>query len=140
LSSHAEVIIVLTKSDVVKNADDYVKTVKQQFPFVECFAISVKSGLYMEWISRYISTGKIVVFLGSSGVGKSSLFNYLTNGPIMAVREIREKDAQGRQTTSHRQLIVLKNGAMITDTPDIRELGLWDANEGLSEVFSDIED
>jgi ribosome biogenesis GTPase / thiamine phosphate phosphatase len=140
LSSRAEVVIVLTKSDLVENADDYVMTVKQHFPFVECFAISVKSGQNMEGISRYISKGKIVVFLGSSGVGKSSLFNYLANGPVMAVREIREQDARGRHTTSHRQLTVLKNGAMIIDTPGIRELGLWDAKEGLSEVFSDIEE
>jgi ribosome biogenesis GTPase len=81
-----------------------------------------------------------VVFLGSSGVGKSTLVNALSGEEIMNVSDIRAEDSKGRHTTTHRQLIMLKNGVMIIDTPGMRELGMWDVEEGLGEAFSDIEE
>ena len=76
--------------------------------------------------------------LGSSGVGKSSFVNSLAGEDIMAVNEIREDDSRGRHTTTHRQLIMLKNGVMIIDTPGMRELGLGEVTGGLDEAFSDV--
>jgi ribosome biogenesis GTPase / thiamine phosphate phosphatase len=140
LSSKAKVVIVLTKADLVENCQTFVELVRCEFPDIDCVAISSKTGVGLSDLEKYIQEGKIVVFLGSSGVGKSSLVNYLANDEIMAVSDIREKDDRGRHTTSSRQLIVLKNKAMIMDTPGIRELGLWDAKEGIREVFSDVED
>ena len=80
-----------------------------------------------------------MVFLGSSGVGKSSLVNALAGEEIMAVNGIREDDSKGRHTTTHRQLIRLKSGVMIIDTPGMRELGMWDVSEGIGKAFSDVE-
>jgi ribosome biogenesis GTPase len=73
-------------------------------------------------------------------VGKSSLLNALMGSEVMEVKAIREDDAKGRHTTTRRQLVTLPGGACIIDTPGMRELGLWDASEGLSGLFSDIED
>ena len=75
----------------------------------------------------------------SSGVGKSSFVNALAGEELMAVNTIREDDSKGRHTTTHRQLIRLNSGVMIIDTPGMRELGMLDAAEGLSETFSDVE-
>ena len=93
----------------------------------------------MENIEKYLQPGKTVVFLGSSGVGKSSLVNALAGEEIMSVGGIREDDSKGRHTTTHRQLIMLKSGAMIIDTPGMRELGMWDVSTGLGEAFQDVE-
>ena len=79
------------------------------------------------------------VFLGSSGVGKSSLVNALAGEPLMNVGEIREDDGKGRHTTTHRQLLLLPNGTILIDTPGMRELGMWDVSFGLGESFADIE-
>lgn len=78
------------------------------------------------------------MFMGSSGVGKSSLLNALYGEELMKVNEIREDDAKGRHTTTHRQLIMLPQGGMIIDTPGMRELGMWDVSEGISETFEDV--
>ena len=86
-----------------------------------------------------MAAGRTIVFLGSSGVGKSSLVNALAGEEVMAVNAIREEDGKGRHTTTHRQLILLKNGAMVIDTPGMRELGMWDVSDGLGEAFTDVE-
>jgi ribosome biogenesis GTPase len=79
------------------------------------------------------------VLLGSSGAGKSTLVNAMAGHERMAVGEIREADARGRHTTTHRELILLPSGALILDTPGMRELGLLDVDEGLAATFEDIE-
>ncbi|HEX9026951.1 MAG TPA: ribosome small subunit-dependent GTPase A, partial [Clostridium sp.] len=76
----------------------------------------------------------------SSGIGKSSLVNALSGEEIMKVNTIREDDSKGRHTTTHRQLIILKNHAMIIDTPGMRELEMWDVSDGLDIVFDEIEE
>ena len=76
---------------------------------------------------------------GKRNAGKSSLVNALAGEEIMAVNGIREDDSKGRHTTTHRQLIRLKSGVMIIDTPGMRELGMWDVTEGLGDAFTDVE-
>lgn len=84
--------------------------------------------------------GKTVVFLGMSGVGKSSLLNALIEQDVMRVQAIREVDSRGRHTTTHRQLFMLPSGTMVIDTPGMRELGLFDAGEGIRASFTDVEE
>lgn len=137
--SGAEPVIVLTKADLTEDLEGYLKAVEDIALGVEVYAVSSKSGFGMEGLSKYIRPGKTVVFLGSSGVGKSSLVNALAGEEIMSVSEIREEDSRGRHTTTHRQLVMLKSGAAVIDTPGMRELGMWDVSTGIHSAFEDVE-
>ena len=90
-------------------------------------------------LSESFAPGQTAVLLGSSGVGKSSLVNALAGAALMVTQAIREDDARGRHTTTHRQLVLLPNGRLVLDTPGMRELGLWDAEAGVAATFADIE-
>jgi ribosome biogenesis GTPase len=131
-------VIILTKSDLVEDPDELVREVEEIAVGVDIHVISAKSGYGLDELSKYMQPGKTMVFLGSSGVGKSSLVNAIAGEELMSVKEIREDDSKGRHTTSYRQLIMMKNGAMIIDTPGMREIGVWDVSEGLEETFSDV--
>lgn len=133
-------VIILTKSDLCENYSEQLKQVQKASTAVDIVIVSAKTGVGLEQLSPYLGKSKTIVFLGSSGVGKSSLVNALAKQDIMKVNEIREDDSKGRHTTTHRQLIKLPDGTLIIDTPGMRELSLWDANEGLGELFSDVED
>ena len=137
--SGAAPVVVLTKADLAEDRERYIRIAEELAPGVPVYAVSAKTGGGLDVLSAYLSPGKTVVFLGSSGVGKSSLVNALAGEEIMAVNGIREQDGKGRHTTTHRQLIMLPNGAMIIDTPGMRELGMWDVSDGLGEAFSDVE-
>lgn len=137
--SGAMPVIVLTKADLTDDYGTYLETAEAIAPGVEIHAVSSKSGFGLEKLTQYIQPGKTAVFLGSSGVGKSSLVNALAGEEVMTVSEIREEDSRGRHTTTHRQLIRLKNGAMVIDTPGMRELGMWDVSVGIHDAFGDVE-
>ena len=137
--SGATPIIVLTKADLVEDYEEYIASIEVVAPGVEVHPVSSKTGYGMEKLEKYLQPEKTVVFLGSSGVGKSSLVNALAGEEIMNVNDIREDDSKGRHTTTHRQLIMLKSGAMIIDTPGMRGLGMWDVSIGLGEAFEDVE-
>lgn len=132
-------VVVLTKADLVDEFDSYILIAESLAAGVHVCAVSSKTGAGLHALADYMASGKTVVFLGSSGVGKSSLVNALAGEEIMDVNGIRENDSKGRHTTTHRQLIMLKNGAMIIDTPGMRELGMWDVSKGLGEAFADVE-
>ena len=87
----------------------------------------------------YLSAGTTAAFLGSSGVGKSTLVNRLLREERLATGGIRNDD-KGRHTTTHRELLFLPDGGMVIDTPGMRELGMWDAKSGIDRTFSDIEE
>lgn len=133
-------VVLLTKKDLVTDYEKQVEQVRAQALGVEVIAVSSVSGDGLEQLEPYMKPGKTVVFLGSSGVGKSTLVNALAGETIMNVNTIREDDNKGRHTTTHRQLILLKNKVMIIDTPGMRELGMWDIGEGLGEAFIDLEE
>lgn len=132
-------VIILTKADLVDNFSEQIREVQKIAVGVGVYAISSITGYGLDELSEYLTPGKTIVFLGSSGVGKSSLVNALSGEKIMEVNEIREDDSKGRHTTTHRQLIMLKSGVMIIDTPGMRELGMWDVSGGLDEAFADVE-
>lgn len=131
--------VVLTKADLTEDCDGYLRAASKIAAGVGVFAVSAKTGEGLTSLSDYLKPRKTAVLLGSSGVGKSSLVNALAGEEIMAVREIRAGDGRGRHTTTHRQLIRLPNGAMVIDTPGMRELGMCEAAEGLGGAFSDVE-
>ena len=133
-------VIILTKSDLVTNVQDFIDDVESVAIGVDIYAISCVTNDGLDDIKKYFSKGKTIVFLGSSGVGKSTLVNTLYGEEVMKTQEIRENDSRGRHTTTSRNLIVLPNGSMIIDTPGMRELGMWNADEGISKTFEDIEE
>lgn len=131
-------VILLTKADLVQDDWDYLTRTERLAPGVKIHAISTRTGMGLDRLNDYLQPGKTVVFLGSSGVGKSSLVNALMGEERMAVNSIREDDSKGRHTTTCRQLIRLKSGAMVIDTPGMRELGMSEASEGLEDAFADV--
>lgn len=137
--SGATPVIVLTKADLLEDYSEHMASIGAVAPGVEVYPVSSKTGFGMEKLEKFLQPAKTIVFLGSSGVGKSSLVNALAGEEIMDVNEIREDDSKGRHTTTHRQLIMLKNGAMIIDTPGMRSVGMWDISTGLGEAFEDVE-
>ena len=137
--SRATPVILLTKADLVEDYWDYLTQVERVATGVNTHVVSAHTGQGLQRLNAYLQPGKTVVFLGSSGVGKSSLVNALAGEEIMAVNAIREDDSKGRHTTTHRQLIRLKSGVMVIDTPGMRELGMWEVSEGLADAFGDVE-
>ena len=137
--SGATPVILLTKADLVEDYWDYLTQVERVAAGVNTHVVSAHTGQGLPRLNAYLQPGKTVVFLGSSGVGKSSLVNALAGQEIMAVNAIREDDSKGRHTTTHRQLIRLQSGVMIIDTPGMRELGMWGVSEGLDHAFTDVE-
>ena len=137
--SGATPVILLTKADLVEDYWEYLTQVERVAAGVNTHVVSAHTGYGLQRLNAYLQPGKTVVFLGSSGVGKSSLVNALAGEEIMTVNGIREDDSKGRHTTTHRQLIRLDSGVMIIDTPGMRELGMWDVSEGLADAFAEVE-
>ena len=137
--SGAQPVIVLTKADLLDDFSDQIRAAEFYAMGVPVHAVSSQPGYGIGALEAYFAPQKTVVFLGSSGVGKSSLVNLLAGEEIMATNEIREDDSKGRHTTTHRELILLKNGAMIIDTPGMRSLGMWDVGGGIENAFADVE-
>jgi ribosome biogenesis GTPase len=133
-------VVVLTKADLAGEYASFLSRAETAAAGAPIHVVSAKTGEGLSGLSGYLEKGKTIVLLGSSGVGKSSLVNALAGRDVMAVRAVREDDSKGRHTTTHRQLIVLDSGAMIIDTPGMRELGMWDASQGLCEGFADVEE
>lgn len=137
--SGAQPVIVLTKADTCEDAEALISQVEAIAFGVPVHAVSAVTGEGVAEVRALLAPGKTAVLLGSSGVGKSTLVNALAGAELMATGGIREDDARGRHTTTHRELVVLPTGALVLDTPGMRELGLWDADEGVAATFGDIE-
>ena len=136
--SGAVPVIVLTKSDLCADLVPYLRAVEQSAVGTE---VVVTSGVEQDGFEKllpYVQEGKTVAFLGSSGVGKSTLINRLLGEERLATNGLRNDD-KGRHTTTRRELFLLKQGGMVMDTPGMRELGLWESGEGLDQSFADIE-
>ena len=137
--SGARPIIVLSKSDLCDEVEERTREIKAVVGDVPIHAVSVVKREGLDELARYLKAGQTVAFLGSSGVGKSTLVNYLLGREHLRVQEIRRHDGRGVHTTTHRELIVLPQGGLVLDTPGMRELQLWDGEGGLEIAFADIE-
>lgn len=133
-------VVILTKADLCEDLQEKMMQVEKIAPGVDIHAVSSVTGKGMEAVQAYLKVGKSVVLLGSSGVGKSTLVNVLAGEEVMETGEIRLADDKGKHTTTHRQMIELPQGAIIIDTPGMRELGIWEAQDGMSQAFSEIEE
>ncbi len=137
--SGAEPVIVLTKADLCADLAAAIAQVASVASGAPIHPVSAVTGEGLEALAPYLTAGRTAVLLGSSGVGKSTLVNALAGEALMSVGAIRQDDDRGRHTTSHRQLVLLPGGGLVLDTPGMRELGLWDADEGLGAAFQDME-
>ena len=136
--SGAVPVVVLTKADLADDADAAVRVVRAIAPGVDVAAVSSVSGEGVEQLERWLKAGRTAVLLGSSGAGKSTLTNRLAGGEVLRTGAVRD-DGKGRHTTTHRQLVRLAGGALLIDTPGMRELQLWTADAGLEAAFADVE-
>jgi ribosome biogenesis GTPase len=137
--SGATPVLILNKADLSDDREEILRNVESVTPGVETFLTSAATGEGIEALRPSLSRGRTAVFVGSSGVGKSSIINRLMEREAQDVKGIRDDD-KGRHTTTVRQMLVLPGGAVIIDTPGLRELQLWDADEGLGKAFADIEE
>lgn len=136
--SGASPVIVLTKADLCDDVEIKISEIQSVAFGVDVLAVS-SINMEFDVLMKYILPGKTIAFLGSSGVGKSTLINRLLGNDRIATGGLRNDD-KGRHTTTHRELITLENGAFLIDTPGMRELGMWDNESGIDTVFSDIEE
>jgi ribosome biogenesis GTPase len=131
-------IILLTKVDLCQSIDQYKNMIWKENPQVEIMECSVEQEIGLEAIKNKIKQDETAVFIGSSGVGKSTLVNRLMEENVLKTNTIREDDGKGRHTTTHRQLLMLPGGGTVIDTPGMRELALDDSD--VSDTFEDIEE
>jgi ribosome biogenesis GTPase / thiamine phosphate phosphatase len=137
--SGANPVIILSKADLCENVTEKIQEVESVALGVPIIAISAQKNAGLDQLDPYLQPGKTVALLGSSGVGKSTITNHLLGIEKQVVQEIREADDKGKHTTTHREMLLLPNGAILIDTPGMRELQLWESSDGLAESFNDIE-
>lgn len=141
LETKAQPVILLTKSDLLPDGGkEQRRAVEQEFPAIQVHSLSMSAYEQAGFFNDYLQDGKTVVVVGSSGVGKSTLVNYLIGKESLKTQEIRESDGRGRHTTTARFLFPTRFAGWIIDTPGMRELSLLDHEEGLSAQFSEIEE
>jgi ribosome biogenesis GTPase / thiamine phosphate phosphatase len=135
--SGAAPVVVLTKADLCADVEGTKLEVESVAVGVSVHAVSNVTGEGIDALAAYFAGDRTVAALGSSGVGKSSLVNRLAGEDLMATGDVRA-DGRGRHTTTNRQLLVLPAGGLFLDTPGMRELRLWESEEGLAAAFDDV--
>lgn len=137
--SGASPVIVLTKADLCADLPRCLQQVDSVAMGVDVLVTSALERDGAAQLAPYLRQGRTVAFIGSSGVGKSTLINCLLGEARLDTQGLRNDD-KGRHTTTHRELILLSGGAMVIDTPGMRELGMWDNDAGIDQTFAEIEE
>jgi ribosome biogenesis GTPase len=132
-------VIVLTKADIAEDPAPYIAAAQAISDRVPVLALDARGTEPVEALAGWCKPGRTVAFLGSSGVGKSTLTNALLGAHAVATQGIREDDAKGRHTTTRRELHAVPGGCLVLDTPGMRELQLTDAAAGIADLFEDVE-
>lgn len=136
--SGAEAVVLLNKADLVADPAALISRVQAIAPETEVLAVSALTAAGIDGLLRRLHPRRTHVFLGSSGVGKSTLINKLAGSDLLATAPVREEDSKGRHTTARRELLLLPGGALLVDTPGVREFQLWEADGAVDDVFADI--
>lgn len=137
--SGADPVIVLNKADLCADAQERQAEVEAVAYGVPVYRLSAAHKQGLEALGGHLRPGGTVALLGSSGVGKSTLVNALAGADVQDTGGVRLDDSRGRHTTTHRELVRLAGGALLVDTPGLRELQLWGDGEDLEQTFEDIE-
>jgi ribosome biogenesis GTPase len=137
--ARVEPVVVLTKADLCADADSFLDELRAVAPRVIAIAINAMDRDALAALSPWLAPGQTIAFVGSSGVGKSTLVNTLLGADRQSTGGIREHDSKGRHTTTSRQMLALPSGAWVIDTPGMRELKIGAVEEGVRTVFDDIE-
>lgn len=139
LEANIAPVLVLTKVDLAADAAEYIASLAQRFPDIPRLSINALNAEEVARLNPWCGTGQTVALLGSSGVGKSTLVNSLLGVDVQLTAAIREEDGKGRHTTTNRSLHRLPKGGVILDSPGMRELQLAEAEDGLDQLFADVE-
>jgi ribosome biogenesis GTPase len=131
-------VVILNKTDLSGDPVAEAGTVRRRLPFVDVHAVSAKHGDGLEALGPYLTAGQTIALIGSSGVGKSTLVNRLLGQDRLKTAGIREADGRGRHTTTSRHLVELPGGALLIDTPGMRELQPWVDESAVGETFDDV--
>lgn len=138
--SGATPLVVITKADLADLADDVVGEVILQAAGVEVVTTSAEHGDGLDELMQHIPDGATLVLLGPSGAGKSTLINALAGRDVQQTGAVRAGDGKGKHTTTARELVPLSGGAVLMDTPGVRGFGLFDAEDGMEEMFGDFDE
>ncbi|WP_242220853.1 ribosome small subunit-dependent GTPase A [Bacillus cereus group sp. BfR-BA-01380] len=138
--SGAMPVVILTKSDLCTNIEQKIMETETIAIGVPIFAVNSLHQTGIERLQQFLQPGKTIALIGSSGAGKSTLLNALMGNEVAKTGGIRESDSKGKHTTTHRELFQLPTGALVIDTPGMRELQLWEGSGAMHAAFSDIEE
>lgn len=138
-SSGADPVIVLNKADLCDDVPGRMADVASVAPGVPVRVLSALARTGLDSLTPLLEAGKTIALIGSSGVGKSTIVNALLGWDRQSTGAVREGDQRGRHTTTMRELVVTPSGALLLDSPGMRSVGMWEAEEGLAEAFADVE-
>ena len=138
--SHIQPIVLLSKSDLLASEDiaTRIDEIQKIMPRLQVIPFSNENETGLSSVKGIMQSGLTYCLLGSSGVGKTTLINNLIGESIYKTKTVSKKESKGRHATTHRQLIKLDFGAMVVDTPGMRELGNFSVDTGLDETFFEI--